>query len=100
VVIVVCADEKRAIESYGARDKTLYCIQDTAAAIENLLLCACSLGLGTCWVGAFKEAEIRKVVNASAEMRPVALIPVGFPNESPAARARRPLSEIVYKETF
>ena len=83
VVIVVCADEKRAEESYGARGRTLYCLQDTAAAIENILLTACSMGLGTCWIGAFKEEEIRKVINAPKDMRPVALIPVGYPNESP-----------------
>ncbi|HLN89577.1 MAG TPA: nitroreductase family protein, partial [Candidatus Binatia bacterium] len=64
VVIVVCTDEKRAEESYGDRGKTLYCIQDTAAAIQNILLTACSLGLGTCWVGAFKEDQVKKVINA------------------------------------
>ncbi len=62
IVIVVCADEKRAAESYGARGKTLYCLQDTAAAIQNILLTAHSLGLGSCWIGAFKEEEIRTVI--------------------------------------
>ena len=100
VVIVVCADEKRAAESYGVRGKSLYCIQDTAAAIENILLTACSLGLGSCWIGAFKEDEVRKVVNAPKYMRPVALIPVGYPDEVPDARPRRPISEILHKETF
>jgi nitroreductase len=99
-IIVVCVYEKRAEESYGQRGKTLYCIQDTAAAIQNILLTACSLGLGTCWIGAFKEADVKKAINAPAEMRPVALIPVGYPNESPKARPRRPLDEIVQWETF
>jgi nitroreductase len=99
-VFVVCADESRAKESYGDRGKTLYCLQDTAAATQNILLMACSLGLGTCWIGAFREEEIRKVIKAPSEMRPVALIPVGYPNESPRARSRRPASEVVYKETF
>jgi nitroreductase len=100
VVIVVCADQKRAEQSYGARGKTLYCIQDTAAAVENILLTATSLGLGACWIGAFKEEEIWKAIKAPKDTRPVALIPVGYPNESPPARSRRPLSEIVHKETF
>jgi nitroreductase len=100
VIIVVCVDEKRAAESYGQRGKTLYCIQDTAAAIQNILLTACSLELGTCWIGAFKEAEVKKAIKAPKEMRPVALIPVGFPNESPKAKLRRPLTEIVHWETF
>ncbi len=100
IVIVVCVDGRRAAESYGQRGKTLYCIQDTAAAIQNMLLTATSLGLGTCWIGAFKEAEVKKVINAPKEMRPVALIPVGYPNESPPARLRRPLTSIVHWETF
>ena len=100
VVIVVCADEKRAAESYGDRGRTLYCLQDTAVAIQNILLTACSLGLGSCWIGAFKEDEIRKVINAPKHMRPVALIPVGYPNESPDARPRRPIGEVMHKETF
>jgi nitroreductase len=100
VVIVVCADEKLAEQSYGARGKTLYCLQDTAAAIQNILLTAYSLGLGSCWIGAFKEEEARKVINAPREMRPVALIPIGYPDEAPPPRNRRPLSKIMHKETF
>jgi nitroreductase len=99
-VIVVCADEKRAQESYGERGKTLYCIQDTAAAIENLLLAATASGLGACWMGAFKEDELRRLIKAPAHMRPVAVVPVGVPKETPLSRARRELSEVVYKETF
>jgi nitroreductase len=99
-VIVVCADQKRAQESYGERGKTLYCFQDTAAAIQNILLAACSLGLGSCWIGAFKEEEIRKVINCPKDVKPVALIPVGYPDEAPSARSRRPLNEIMHKEVF
>ena len=100
IVIVVCADEKRAAESYGVRGKTLYCLQDTAAAIQNILLAAYSLGLGSCWIGAFKENDVRLVIGAPQEMRPIALIPIGYPNEAASARNRRPVSEIMHKETF
>ena len=100
VVFIVCTDLKRAEESYGERGKSLYCFQDTSAAIENILLAACSMGLGTCWMGAFREEEIRKVINAPPNMKPVALIPVGYPNESPRARSRRPASEVVFRESF
>jgi nitroreductase len=99
-VFVVCADMKRAEESYGERGRTLYCIQDTAAAVENILLAATALGLGGCWMGAFHEDEVRSIINAPSEMRPVALVPVGYPNESPRARSRRPAGEVVHQETF
>jgi nitroreductase len=100
VVIVVCANEKRAEESYGARGKTLYCLQDTAAAIQNILLTAYSLDLGSCWVGAFKEDQVQELIRAPKDIRPVALIPIGYPEEKPVARGRRPLSEIMHKETY
>ena len=99
-VIVVCADVKRATESYGDRGKNLYCIQDTAAAIQNILLTTCAMGLGTCWIGAFKEDTVKKAINAPQNMRPIALIPVGYPDEPPRLIPRRPISEIMVKETF
>jgi nitroreductase len=100
VVIVVCANEKRSSMDYGFRGKTLYCIQDTAAATQNILLTAYSLGLGTCWVGAFNEDQAKKAINAPEEMRPVAIIPVGYPNEAPTQRNRRPINQIIHHESF
>jgi len=100
VVIVVCADENRSSMRYGRRGETLYCIQDTAAATQNILLTAYSLGLGTCWVGAFNEDEAKKALRAPDGMRPVAMIPVGYPNKTPSQRAKRPLNQIVHHEEF
>jgi nitroreductase len=100
VVIVVCADENRCSMRYGRRGATLYCLQDTAAATQNILLTAFSLGLGTCWVGAFDEDEAKKAVNAPEGMRPVAMIPIGYANKKPLQRSRRALKQIVYQEEF
>jgi nitroreductase len=100
VVIVVCAYETCSSMGYGFRGKTLYCIQDTAAATQNILLTAYSLGLGTCWVGAFNEGEAREAVNAPEGIRPVAIVPVGYANETPSQRSRRPISQIMHNESF
>lgn len=100
VVIVVCADENRSSMGYGNRGKTLYCIQDTAAAVQNILLTAYSFGLGTCWIGAFNEDEASKAVRAPKGIRPVAMIPVGYPNRTPSPRGRRSLSQIIHREGF
>ena len=99
-VIVVCADEKRASMGYGIRGRTLYCIQDTAAATQNILLTAYSLGLGACWIGAFNEDEAKEALNAPEGVRPVAIIPVGYPNETPPQRGRRFINQIVHHEGF
>jgi len=100
VVIVVCADEKRSSIGYGTRGRTLYCLQDTAAATQNILLTAHSLGLGTCWVGAFNEDEAKEAVNAPEGVRPVAMIPVGIPDEKPRQRDRKLLSQLTYYDGF
>jgi nitroreductase len=100
IVIVVCADEKRSSSGYGNRGETLYCIQDTAAATQNILLTAYSLGLGTCWIGAFNENEAKKALKTPKGIRPVAMIPVGYPNKTPSQRGRRPLNRIVHHEEF
>ena len=100
VVIVVCADQLQSGRGYGSRGSNLYCLQDTAAATQNMLLAAHAMGLGACWVGAFKEEEARKVLNISNGVRPVAIVPVGHPAEKPMARSKRQKSEIVHRETF
>ena len=100
VVIVVCANKNRSSQGYGIRGKTLYCLQDTAASIQNILLTAYSLGLGTCWIGAFREEEAREILKIPQGIRPVAIIPVGYPAETPPPRNRRPISQIVHYETF
>jgi len=100
VIIVVCANEDHSSLGYGIRGKTLYCIQDTAAAVQNIHLAAYSVGLGTCWVGAFREEEVRKTFKIPHGVRPVAIIPVGYPAESPSPRDRRHMSKIVHYETF
>jgi nitroreductase len=100
VVIVVCANETRSSYGYGARGKMLYCIQDTSAAIQNIHLVAYSLGLGTCWIGAFKEEETREILRIPEDIRPVAIIPVGYPAETPEPRRVRQVSQIVHYEVF
>lgn len=78
LVIAVCADLEAHASSYGRRGVDLYCIQDTAAATQNILLAATALGLGTCWVGAFREDEAAVVLGLPHGIRPLALVAVGY----------------------
>lgn len=94
ICIVVCADLKRT-SPYGERGRSLYCLQSTAAAIQNMMLYAVSKGLGTCWVGAFDERKVSQALFLPSHLRPVALIQVGYPAESPSAPPRTPLKNVV-----
>lgn len=100
VVIVVCANVKRSSSRYGRRGAELYCIQDTAAAVENMILATHALGYGTCWVGAFTEEEVAKAIGAPAGVRPVAMITIGRPAEKPRPTPRLPFTEVVHLEKF
>lgn len=95
VCIVICADPESAARIYGERGRSLYCLQDTAAAAENIILAATAEGLGTCWVGAFDEERVRAVLGIPRHLRPVIMIPVGYPQQEEVQRtSRREIAEI------
>jgi nitroreductase len=98
VVFVVCAVPDRSAPRYGRRGRELYCIQDTAAAVQNLMLTAMANGLGSCWVGAFDEARAANALSLPKGVRPVAIVPVGYPAESPRQRPRRPVKQVLHKD--
>lgn len=77
LIVVVIALPEASAKRYGDRGRGLYCLQETAAAVQNLLLAAHSLGYHTCWIGAFDEGGVRKVMDLGPDERPVALVPVG-----------------------
>jgi nitroreductase len=93
VAIVICADIEAA-SKYGQRGSSLYSIQDGAAAMENLMLAAVAMGLGTCWVGAFNEAAVSTSLQLSSNLRPVIMVPVGLPVGTEPPTSRRPLEEL------
>jgi nitroreductase len=95
VVVVVCAVPEESAARYRDRGRGLYCLQDTAAATENLMLAATAHGLGSCWVGAFDEERAARSLDLPEGWRPVALVPIGEPAEAPPARSRRPLGAVV-----
>ena len=100
IVIAVCADVIRSSRGYGMRGEQLYNIQDTAAATENILLAAQELGLTTCWIGAFHEKKVAKIINAAKSVKPLAIIPVGYPAVRPIVPQKRAFNEIVHYEKF
>jgi len=102
VVIVVCANPEKSEDRYGERGKNLYCIQDTAAAIENMLLTANALGLGACWVGAFEEEKVKSILNIPERLRPVALLTIGFPikYEKPPKKRRLSFENITWVDKY
>jgi nitroreductase len=77
-------------------------VEDGSAAIENLLLAAHAHGLGSCWVAGYQVPyadAIRDLLGAPADARLLALVTVGYADESPAPD-KRPLADVLRWERF
>jgi len=78
----------------------LFSIQDSSAAIMNLLLAVTDLGMGACWVGLFNQETLREDLQIPSYLIPVAIIPVGHTQSKEKPRKRKPLKDIVFYETM
>ena len=65
-------------ERYGADKKELYTIQDATIATSFAWIQAVLLGIAGCWVGGFNEDEVRKVLGKGEDVKPVAILPLGY----------------------
>jgi nitroreductase len=96
-VLVFCGHGVMSAQKYGARGEQLYAIQDATIACAYAMLAASAQGLGCVWVGAFKDQAIWETLGSPQGMKPVAVLPIGYPDEPPLATSRRPLTSIVHE---
>jgi nitroreductase len=97
VVLACCADTDNHVMACGQLSYPI----DVAIAIDHITLCAAAEGLGTCWVGAFLENKVKKILNIPKHIRVVELLAVGYPKDpSPAEKTRLPLPELVRHERW
>jgi nitroreductase len=106
IAVAFCAELNRSGYSFAepkkpSTDKGEYWFMfDTALAMENFCLSAHSLGLGTVIIGAFNPKAAAEVLKLPPGYAVVALSPLGYPDEAPAARPRKELAETVFKNEF
>jgi len=103
VVIAACAELNRAgiREGKAVTDKEGYWFMfDSALALENMVLEAEELGIGTLYIGAFDAKKTGAFLGVPEGYACVALLPLGYADEQPEARPRKALSEIVFNERF
>lgn len=91
------------IAACGTSDLVMTCGQpayaiDVAIALDHMTLAAASLGLGSCWIGAFYEDRVKQILAVPPEARVVALLPLGYPADMPAPRPRKSLEDIAARE--
>ena len=99
-VIVVVVNLERTTSRYGERGGKMYIYHDSGAAIQNMLLVSKALGLGTCWIGAFNDAKIARLLELPEHVLPMAIIPIGYPNEDPEPPRKIPLDKVTHEDTY
>lgn len=73
---------------------------DVAIALENMVLAAEAQEVGSCWIGAFEEEEIKKLLGIPGNLKVVALVAFGYPAEKPNPRNKKSLETIVHYNRF
>jgi len=98
-IAVVCSDAKQCILSYGKRGE-MYARQQAGAAIENMFLKTVDLGLATCWVGAFDENAVKRILNIPNDVNVEALLPLGYSMEKKAMKKKPDLNNMVFSNSW
>ncbi len=90
-VVVICADPDAGSQTYNL---------DAAIAGTNMTLMATSLGIGSCWIGAFEDQNLKTMLNIPDKLKIIALIAFGYEVGKASITPRLPLSSIVHYETY
>lgn len=93
VIFVICTDGSALLSRFGERARK-FIIQDTALAMENIVLAAADMGLGGCIMGMYDNDKCRAILQLPEEHEIVAVLPVGEPVSEPPLRERKPLADV------
>ena len=98
LIIAACAQSDGRLMRCGQQAYPI----DVAIALDHLTLAAVAEGLGTCWIGSFDPAQVRRILGIPPEIQVVELMPLGYPRETGATpqKSRLPLEQIVHREAW
>ena len=89
VLVGVCSTQDKMFNSHRVDSV------DVSIAMSFVMLEACELGLGTCWIGYYEEPKLRAALELSEDTSIIALMPLGYADEAPKARPRKSVEEII-----
>lgn len=95
-VIAACALNPERVMSCGEKSYPI----DLAIAIDHMTLKAVEEGLGTCWIGAFQQDQVKKLLHIPDNVRVVELLTIGYPTHNPKPTARKTFNEVVTFEKW
>ena len=77
-----------------------WAVVDTTIALQNMVIAAWAMGIGSCWIGDFKEEKVKQILQIPDKWKVVALVTFGYPDEQPKPRKKKPLTKLVSFNKF
>ena len=93
VAIAGCADVKSFLTGKWA-------VVDATIAMQNMVIAAWALGIGSCWIGACNEEKVSKLLKIPDKWKFVALLTLGYPAEQPKPRKKKQFEELFKFNSF
>ena len=93
IAIVGCADIKSLLTGRWA-------VVDATIAMQNMVIAAWTLGIGSCWIGACNEEKVKELLKIPDKWKVVALVTLGYPAEQPKPRKKKPFEELFSFNSF
>jgi nitroreductase len=100
LAILVCSDKEKEYRVGGTLGRDYMSVADCSMAVENMLLAAYALGLGTCVVKSFSRAAVREMLEIPDDIEPELMVVVGYPVQTPKPPARIPLRQIAFLNKY
>jgi nitroreductase len=94
-IIAVCSDKKDLIKNYNERGK-IYARQQAGAAIQTMLLKITAMGLATCWIGAFSDETVKRILRITNDIDVEALLPIGYELGKGKQKRKPNLDDVVF----
>ena len=98
-LIVVCSDKKSLEKSYYDRG-IIYSRQQAGASIENMLLKIADLGLASCWVGAFSDLIVKRILKIPENIDVEAILPIGYESGKTKKLMKPELDNVLFFDSW
>lgn len=98
VIIVVASDDSKLRMLFGEKGESTYSVQNCSVAIQNMMIAAKGIGLDSCWVGAYDEEKILRIIKASNDpnIHVHGLVALGYAANVPPPPKRMELDQLVF----
>ncbi len=100
VFVVVCANKERVTARYGEKNMKKIIYLDCSACIENMLLAAVDLNLGSCYISGFREEELSEVLKLPPYLEPIGFIPIGYCDGKTNKRPKFSLNRVIHYDFY